>query len=193
LAASNGDLSVALRLYEENTRLAEAFYTPLQCLEVCFRNCLEGQLAARYGIDWYGNGSIRFSVGSDQQIHDAISQLNIARRPITAAEIIPELKFAFWVGILAAHYDNTLWRQSLFRAFHAGRPRNVVHGRFNALRRFRNRVMHHEPIFDRPLQQLHDEIIEAIGWMCRDTSAWAAHHSRFAAVSVSIARPGANP
>jgi hypothetical protein len=40
------------------------------------------------------------------------------------------------------------------------------------------------------LQQLHDEIIEAIGWTCRDTAAWAAHHSRFPAVSTSIARPG---
>jgi hypothetical protein len=32
LAAVNGDLDLSLKLYEENMRLAEAFYTPLQCL-----------------------------------------------------------------------------------------------------------------------------------------------------------------
>jgi hypothetical protein len=32
----------------------------------------------------------------------------------------------------------------------------------------------------------HDEIIEAIGWMCRDTSAWAKHHSRFRIVHTEV-------
>jgi hypothetical protein len=57
-----------------------------------------------------------------------------------------------------------------------------VHGRFNAVRRFRNRIAHPEPIFHRDVKQTHDEIIDAIGWMCRDTAAWTEHHSRFMAV-----------
>jgi hypothetical protein len=49
----------------------------------------------------------------------------------------------------------------------------------NALRRFRNRIFHHEPIFHRPLEDLHDQLLEAIGWMDAATGAWAAHHSQF--------------
>jgi hypothetical protein len=47
-------------------------------------------------------------------------------------------------------------------------------------------VAHHEPIFHRQLIQIHDEIIEAIGWMCRETAAWAHHHSRFNEVSTHV-------
>lgn len=85
--------------------------------------------------------------------------------------------------LLGARYDATLWRGALFRAFLArgGMKRSVVHGRFNAIRRFRNRVAHHEPVFHKDVAGMHDEIIEAISWMRRDTSAWAAYHSRVAA------------
>lgn len=100
--------------------------------------------------------------------------------PIPAGDVVAELKFAFWVGLLGKQYDTTLWRTALYKGFQkgAGRKRSDVHGRFNMLRRFRNRVAHHEPIFKRDLILIHDEIVEAIGWMCADTVAWTAHHSR---------------
>ena len=52
LEHTGGNLSEALSLYERNTRLSESFYSPLQCLEVCFRNKLDQALAARYGVEW---------------------------------------------------------------------------------------------------------------------------------------------
>lgn len=187
LAVTHQDLDAAIKLYEENTRLSEAFYTPLQCLEICLRNCLHEQLANVYGDEWFRNAEIPLEQDSQRMIFDAIEELRAARRPVTTGRIIAELKFAFWVGLLAKRYDATLWRQGLYRAFLArgGTTRNTVHGRMNVIRRFRNRVAHHEPIFDRPLQQTHTEIIEAIGWMCRETSNWAAHHSRFDIVSTT--------
>jgi hypothetical protein len=181
LAATDNDLDLALKLYEENTRLSEAFYTPLQSLEVCLRNHLHVQLIARYGDDWCQNGAPRFNADSEQMIADAIWELRNEPPPIDPNDVVAEMKFAFWVSLLGPHYGATLWRQSLYKAFlrGGGKRRSLVHQRFNAIRRFRNRIMHHEPIFHRPLQQLHDEIIEAIGWMCQDTAAWTAHHSRF--------------
>ena len=88
-------------------------------------------------------------------------------------------------------YDATLWRQALHRAFRAAgsHKRSVVHGRFNALRRLRNRIAHHEPIFFRPLSQLHEETIEAVGWMCKDTEAWARHLSNFETVYTASQSP----
>jgi hypothetical protein len=138
-------------------------------------------IADGYGIDWLQNGRPGFNQDHRQMIQDAFDEFPDLKNPPSASDIVAELKFAFWVGILAPQYDGTLWRKALFRAFLGknGQKRSIVHGRVNALRRFRNRVMHHEPIFHRPLQQTHDEIIEAIEWMCPETSAWTAHHSRF--------------
>ena len=56
LSETNSDLDTALNLYEYNTRLSEAFYTPLQCLEICFRNTLDIQMINAYGVDWFQNG-----------------------------------------------------------------------------------------------------------------------------------------
>jgi hypothetical protein len=182
LAAANNNLDNALKLYEENTKLAESFYTALQAVEVCLRNCAQEQLTARYGAGWFQNGAPGFSAISQSMIGEAFGILAEARKsqPYDANDVVAELRFAFWVGLLSTHYDATLWRQCLYRAFpNAGKPRRIIHGRLNAIRRFRNRVMHHEPIYHKPLQQFHDEIIETIGWMCRDTAAWCEHHSRF--------------
>lgn len=182
LEAAGGDLDRALTLYERNTRLSEAFYTPLQCLEICLRNGLHRQMVARYGQDW-------LQAGTAPLAHDAVEQVGQVTAGIdpglcTPGKIVAELRFGFWVGLMGPRYDASLWRQALYKAFLAGGglPRKVVHGRFNALRRLRNRVAHHEPIFDRPTEQFHREIIEAISWMNRDAAAWARHQSRFAAV-----------
>lgn len=185
LQATAQDLDAAITLYEKNTRLSEAFYTPLQSLEICLRNCINHQLASIYGEDWFQNGRPGLSNDSLRMIFDAKEELKKGRGPILPGQVIAELKFAFWVGLLGPHYDATLWRKCLFRAFTngGGKPRRIVHSRLNAIRRFRNRIAHHEPIFHKNLTQTHDEIIEAINWMCRHTAAWAAHNSRFMSVN----------
>ena len=111
----------------------------------------------------------------------------IRRTPITSAEdalaaismIEKELETRGWLGGLS-HVRCSAFRPQASGAL--GLKQRGVHGRLNAIRRFRNRVAHHEPIFHRPLEELHEEIMETIGWMCPNTAAWARHHSRFPAV-----------
>lgn len=180
LAETNGDLDQALALYERNTRLSEAFYGPLQCMEVCLRNKLSAQLEKAYGASWLLGTAVPLDPDAFQAIAKAID--SIKPKPVTPGAVIAELSFSFWVGLMGPRYDATLWRKSLQAAFRAdgkGKARGLVHGRFNALRRLRNRIAHHEPIFQRPLPKMHSELMEAIGWMCSETQAWALHHSRF--------------
>lgn len=41
-----------------------------------------------------------------------------------------------------------------------------VRSRYHKIRKFRNRIMHYEPIWHMPyLEQIHSEIIEAIEWL----------------------------
>lgn len=185
LVATGGDLHNGLSLYERNARLSESFYTPLQCMEICFRNCLDHEMVVTHGADWFQNGRPPLERDALESIHEAVADLSENRKPITRGAIVAELHLGFWVGLLGPRYDNTMWRQGLFRAFREnGRlmQRRRVHGRFNALRRFRNRIAHHEPIFLNDLPARHNEIIEATSWMCADTAAWALFHSRFATV-----------
>jgi hypothetical protein len=179
--AEKGDLDQALALYERNTRLAEALHTSLQNLEICLRNTIHREMSTAYGADWLTNGDPPLKKHSLDKIAEGQKQL--ATNAGNVGSLIAELKFAFWVGLLARQYDATLWRAALHACFPNARPRRrgIIYSRFNAIRRFRNRVAHHEPIYDK-CHQLHPEIIEAIGWMCADTQAWTSHNCRFLAV-----------
>lgn len=183
---TNNDLHAALGLYEKNIRLAEAFYTPLQCVEICLRNVINEVMKVTYGDNWLNEDQSPLDVDSLRLIIEARSELREKAQPLAPGKIIAQLRFGFWVGLLGRRYDNTLWRKCLHAAFRArgSKTRAEVHGRFNAIRRLRNRIAHHEPIlWDRtPLDQMHREIIEAIAWMCPATAEWAAHHSRVTSV-----------
>lgn len=181
----NSDISKAISLYERNTLLAEAFYTSLQGLEICFRNKLHAALQLTYDNDWLLHERVPLAVEGRRHIADAKDVLRSPRRLMTEGAIIAELSLGFWVGLIGPSYDSTLWRKALYRVFSAnGRylRRKDVHGRFNAIRRFRNRVAHHEPIWDQDLLSRHREIIEAIGWMCADTAQWVDRRSRLPGV-----------
>lgn len=181
MADSGGLLDAALSLYERNARMSEAFYRPLQSLEVCLRNRLHERLTTQYGTNWFKNGGPQFHASDEDRLKEAMASLRRDGLPITPGAVVAELNFGFWVSILARRYDNTIWRSTLAPAFaedgkRMGRQR--VHNRMDAIRNFRNRVFHHEPIYHLNPAQMHDDIIAAIGWMCVDSSAWALHHSR---------------
>lgn len=182
LAGVGGSLEKALSLYERNTRLSEAFYTSLQVMEIRFRNKVNEQLITVYGQHWFRPGKAPLENDAVAKISDAVARLNQSKQPITTGAVVAELSFGFWIGLLGPRYDATMWRRAIYLAFfeHGKRMRrDRVHRRFNALRRFRNRIAHHEPIFLNNLPNIHAEIIEAISWMCPTTAAWAMHQSRF--------------
>lgn len=182
LVAQGNDLNSAIALYERNMRLSEAMYSSLQCLEVCLRNTVDQQMVAVYGQDWLTNHTAApLTDFSRRLVREALEEVE-PRDP--RGKLVAELKFAFWVGLHGPGYDNTIWRGALTRGFRArgGKKRSDVHGRLNAIRRLRNRIAHHEPIYHLPMIERHTEVLEAIGWMCRDTEAWATHTSRFVQV-----------
>jgi hypothetical protein len=181
LADSNSDLDAAITLYERNCALSEALYIPLQSLEICLRNCINHEMRKHYGVDWMTSGHAPLLPNAVQMINDAIYACGLN---YTNNDLVAELKFSFWVGLTGPKNDATLWRKAIHRAFraHGGQKRSRVHHRLNALRRFRNRVAHHEPIYVNA-SQMHAECLEAIGWMCAHTCAWATHQSRFLTVA----------
>lgn len=181
LADTNGLLDSALSLYERNARLAEAFYRPLQSLEVCLRNHLHGELTNRYGSNWFRNGGPPFDPEALDKINKAMDDLSRAGRARTVGAVTAELNFGFWVMLLSRKYDSSLWRSTFTRAFLDGgrrMARQRVHNRMDSIRNFRNRVFHHEPIYHLDPAKMHGEIIEAIAWICPESAAWALEHSR---------------
>lgn len=192
VSASGGDREKALRLYTWNTAVSAAFYGPLQGLEVALRNAIHFQLCTCYGPDWYDNRACGLDGGTVERIEAAKRTLQRNGYAVDPSHMVAELSFGFWVSLLGSggyprgskgqkkkNYEMTLWRPALYKSFPNARlKRTQVHHPLDYLRTFRNRIAHHEPIFNRHLQKDYESILEVTGWVCSKTADWIKHHSR---------------
>ena len=189
LAAARGDRAKAVRLHAWNTAVSAAFYGPLQGLEVTLRNAVHRELVKRYGPSWHDNPDTGLDKVALARVSDAKSKLSRGDHEAETSRLVAILSFGFWVSLVGpggrlvsgrkADYQMTLWRPALRRVFlHREKlTRKQAHGPLNDLRILRNRIAHHEPIFDRNLIEDHDRILELIGWMSPGTATWIERHS----------------
>ena len=190
-AETNGDREKALRLYTWNTAISAAFYGPLQGLEVALRNAMHRQLETMYGPAWYDNPACGFDAGTLNRIDRAKQNLRHGGYAVDPPHLVAELSFGFWVSLLGRggkgrapdigkkNYDMTLWRPALYKAFPDSRKsRADTHKPLDYLRTFRNRIAHHEPVFNRHLGADYRSLLEVTSWICPQTADWIRHYSR---------------
>ena len=186
------DRAKALDLYVWNTAMSAAFYGPLQVLEVVLRNAMHERLAGCYGAAWYDEPAAGLDAKSRARIAAAKSDVARNGHGPHPHRLVSALSFGFWVSLLGeggyldadghrrADFETTLWRPALRRAF----PHRTVLSRgqayepLNDLRKLRNRIAHHEPIFDRSLLDEHQRILDVTGWISPEARTWIERHSR---------------
>ena len=191
LTVAGGDRERALQLYTRNTQLSAAFYGPLQGLEIALRNALHRQLTRLHGAAWYDNPAAGLDLGGLERIATAKTEIERAGQVVTPSRLVAALSFGFWVSLVGAGgridpdgsratYEMTLWRPALRGAFPHRKPltRKHAHQPLNTLRKLRNRIAHHEPIFARPLLEDHQRILEVSGWISPGVRTWIERHSR---------------
>ncbi|HZR55126.1 MAG TPA: hypothetical protein VFB06_37260 [Streptosporangiaceae bacterium] len=188
-AARSGGVH-AFDLYRWNLQVSEAFYPALSCLEISLRNALHSQLRIRYGReDWWAVA--RLDGHDDAKVRQATDDLRARQHTSVpcADGIVAELSLGFWVSLLSRRYDRYLWVPALHRSFpgyHGRRER--LHDSFDSVRRFRNRIMHHEPVHHRHLAADHQKIYRLLGYIEPLTVTWLMGFDRVPAVLA--ARPG---
>ena len=60
--------------------------------------------------------------------------------------------------------------------------RHQAHRALDRLRLLRNRVAHHEPIFEQSLVEDYHRILDVAGWISADVRGWIERHSRVPAL-----------
>jgi hypothetical protein len=164
-AKTSGDLCAAIQLYWWNVGVSAAFYAPLHCLEMALRNAVHHQLAADLGrTDWWEVAPLNKS--GLRIVADTRSKLATRARPSNADDMVAELSFGFWVSFVSNTYHRSLWAPCLHKAFpfYRGR-RRPLHSDLHTMLLFRNRIMHHEPIHHRHLEEDHRTILRLLGYL----------------------------
>jgi len=158
LTAVGGDQSKALRLYNANTRLAQAFHPVLSQFEVVFRNSLNKQLVRHFrDTDWIINEKAGFmshpSLGRNafylkREITKSENKFIRRRIRITSQKIIADQNFGFWVALFLPIHYSLVAGQSIYTF--PNKPttitRSNIYNNLLAIKNIRNRINHCEPI-----------------------------------------------
>ncbi|WP_050512926.1 hypothetical protein [Pseudomonas savastanoi] len=183
-------LSAGIALYAWNAQAAAAFMYPLHFCEVLVRNAVAEVLTATYGPQWPWNNGFFLSLpnpSSPSAFKPRTAVLAACRKAEDLAgadtpstdKAIAEMSFAFWQSMFTARYDHGLWANHLKTVFPnapASMPnheiRSKIHKSLESIRKLRNRIAHHEPIFARHLAQDYSNILRLVEYRCKHTSKW---------------------
>lgn len=178
LAASGfGAMANPLDIYVWNALISAAFIPSLHICEVVMRNAIADALALKYGPDWPWNSNFERTLTNWRK-----SELVKARQRVAAGstgKVIAELTFSFWGDMFTARQDQHIWNAHLRTVFPfaplpltVAATRKMLYDDMESLRRLRNRIAHHEPIFTYPLAEQQARIRRVIKMRCSDTDHW---------------------
>ncbi|MFF3968013.1 hypothetical protein ACFYZI_41485 [Streptomyces griseorubiginosus] len=184
LAACAGQHDQALSLYCWNSAIAAAFFEDLGHLEVMLRNALDQRLTLRQHRrnrqqEWFDDTSVPLAPRARTDIHEARRRASVTGAATPRGKIIAELNFGFWRFLIARQYQATLW-PDLARAF-PNAPRRaltLVEDPLKRLHKLRNRIAHHEGIWDQDLVGRRNDVHNLLTYLDRDAAAWVAVSSR---------------
>ncbi|MGW0020965.1 Abi family protein [Rhodococcus sp. NPDC003382] len=196
---AGGDRTRALELYEWNAKLSAAFLHDLNHLEVALRNTYDQQLvhATLHGDrHWTDRKTVQHlfpkHMRMDQRTGKQVDanrtprdQIGYARSAAGATpnpgKVVAELMFGFWTYMTSDLHEKTLWVPHLHKAFPQNTDRSKVHDTLTALRKFRNRVAHHEPILTAP-EARRRQLVSAMRLIRPEALAHFNAHSEVSAI-----------
>ena len=192
LASAAGDETHAIELYQWNALIAQSLYVYLQCWEITFRNKADAFLRWKYTTNaWpYNTNRAVRNLARDEQrrLQEAIIRQERKRKhgPVSTDAIVADLSAGFWVALLSESYKTPYaWRYNLQRIFpnDSQLDQRTAHETSGRILNLRNRIAHHEPIYDLALSQTYAELQRLVAGMCQDTNDFARSNCSFLAVA----------
>ena len=176
----------ALNLYAWNADVSGALLIPLHVCEVAIRNAVSTAIENVYGDRWpWSSGFERSLPNPTRGFSPKKDLINARLNQRTTGKVIPELKFAFWQSIFTSRHDQRFWNPYLTDLFPNMNTsvsiqdrRKLIYDELEQIRRLRNRIAHHEPIFTRNLSDDYQKILSLVSYRCTTTATWLDEHQR---------------
>jgi hypothetical protein len=189
--------------YFWNIELCEALYPCLNAVEIALRNSIHAGMTAIHDSERWLDDTSLFEPRQIEQILMATRDLAARGHAPTAGRLVAQPSFGFWVTLLSKPYEARIWNRERFGLLttvfpHTARSERT---RWNIYRRFadigllRNRVFHHEPVWNgmyvvttrkhHPLVSLHADALGAIGWVSPELRASIELFDRFPVILAS--------
>lgn len=217
-ATGASDPAAAVALYEYNARLSTEAWSTIADVEVVLRNIIADAVAGHHASlrskptyrwydspAWFGTGRwfTDETVNSINHTMRRVKDPGPGTRPRPGeGRVVAELTLGFWRYLLIARYEHSLWNPAIRARFPSlghlsgSDSRKMVHLRMERLNYLRNRVAHHEPIYEPfsipghatpidPVQTL-AHAIELVSWSNPDAATWIERRSSFVSVAARL-------
>ncbi|WP_024800022.1 hypothetical protein [Nocardia sp. BMG51109] len=184
LVAANHDPVAARELYEWNVAISAAFFELISHVEVALRNAVDKVLqplevpeSARVDLSlgWWFASSAFLTEHDLEFFRTARRHLGAGANGATRDKVFSCVTFGLWEGVFGPKYEQ-LFRKHLVHAFpnreKAGFKRDTVQGNVLALKNLRNRIAHHQAIFDLPLEERFEQAMDLLRWIDADLERW---------------------
>jgi hypothetical protein len=178
-----GDVAVALRLYCWDGEISRAFLGILRDFEVAMRNSFHAKLSGRYGrTDWWDSPRVQLTPKGHELVRSA--QQSLTREFGTgyaSDDMVAQLTLGFWVGLTGrgVNYEMQFWNPALRHTFRGYRGRRgALQQQLDYVRKFRNRIGHHERICHRHLPQDLDTLLLLMQYISPEKAALHRQHSQ---------------
>lgn len=182
LVSAGGDKMLALALYHWNTELSQAMYLPVQVWEVALRNRLNSFIERKYGAEWPYDEIVavrQLTDGDKDKLRAARfrqqKKRRVRRAPTSA--IVADLSAGFWVSLLSDSYEIPFgWKTAISRVFAYGGnlDRSAAHALCVRMLDIRNRIAHHEAIYEMPLMDYRADAERLIKALCQGSELYLA-------------------
>lgn len=173
----------ALELYAWNAQISSAFLVPLHFCEVAIRNAASEAISSVYGEKWPWSHAFERSLPNKGRYSQKSDLIHVRQKTSSTGKTIPELKFVFWQKLFTSRFDERLWEKNLEAIFPnasyiqgVSPCRENIYQDLEVVRRLRNRIAHHEPIFSRDLTCDFNTIGRLISYRCTLTEQWMQQH-----------------
>lgn len=171
---SNDGLNTSLERYIWNVKLCESLYPSIHYFEILLRNQISRSISRILDNDeWLiSEKTSMFNSEQKQKIEKALEVLKEKEETICSSNVIRHLNLGFWVKLFNANYDIVLWHQGLEKKVFPflkpeKRKRSVVLRKLKMIHIIRNRIAHHEPIWNYHPDKMHNYINELINGMTK--------------------------
>lgn len=177
---SNNNLNRAICLYLWNANISSSFLFPIHIYEVTVRNAISNALTIVYGDKWPWNNNFLRSLPCNKKGYSPRCDLiQVTKKMTFTSKVIPELKFIFWQNMFTKKHDTRIWNNNLFQVMpnitkkgSISYIRSNIYKNMEIIRNLRNRISHHEPIFNRNLQEDYNNIILLINFINPKMASW---------------------
>ncbi len=174
----------AVARYIWNIALGSAIQPSLHAVEITLRNNMyngsrkvidESRLSFKSVPCWLDADPSLLYEREASVVEEAKELLARGKRELTPGRLISKLGFGFWVSLCRSPYTQGtpggpgLWPAIITYSFphvpQDHKTRSAIFRRLDEIRELRNRVSHHEPIWDQNLVRAERRVLNVLAWM----------------------------